>query len=276
MDKKVSTIIVAVCLVAAAGGVSFGFKALSEKSQAEQDLKDLQARHAKLMELGEIMPQQPEPIVAMSDGADADAIAQLRQMLNERDAELASLQDQLQGRRNNFQQQQQPGLNVQDRIAQMQEENPEQYAEMAQRVTEAQEQVRDEQFQRLNRLAELDTSMMTEQELANHTELVERMSAMWELTANYDIDNPPDPETMRDAFGAMRGMDDMMEMERNVMFKQLGTSAGLSAAQAEQLSSSVQEVLETTTMQPTRGGMMGGMMGGMTGGMPGGGRRGGR
>ncbi len=251
MNKKISATFLATSLVVAAGGITAGIKANNEKLVLQKEMDALREK-INAQQGAPKAPVEETPLVAMQDISQTDTndVATLLEELSLRNAELERLRAQLEESRNN---RRQPGQFWQDRMAQMKEEDPEGYAEMVQRRTEFQERMRDDQFQRISKLSEVDTSNMTTEELANHTALIEKLSSMWEMTGEFDPENPPNREAMREIFGSMREIGQMMDQERTVMFKQLGNDVGLSGEEAENFASYVDSVIEATSMRPPRG-----------------------
>lgn len=254
MNKKVSIIIVAISLVAAAGGITAGVKANNEKRVAQKEIDALREKlNAKVEAPAPVKETPSAPIATLKEAptVETNDVAVLMEELAAKNAELDRLRAELEARQNN---QRPPRQSWQERMAQMKEENPEQYAEMVQRRTEFQQRMRNDQFQRLTTLGELDTSNMTPEELANHTALVEKLSAMWEQTGQFDPENPPNREAMREIFGNMREVGQMMDQERTYMFKQLGTDVGLTGGEADDFAGYVQSIIDATSMRPPRGG----------------------
>jgi hypothetical protein len=147
-----------------------------------------------------------------------------------------------------------------ERMARMKEEDPEGYEEMIAQRLERRERMRYGLAERTASFMDLDTSRMTETELANHEQLVEKMARVWELTDQFpDPDEPPDREIMREMFGIMREVQPMLDQERNVMFKQLGSDLGYEGGEAEEFAAYVEEIIDITSMRsPFSGGRRGG------------------
>jgi hypothetical protein len=143
-------------------------------------------------------------------------------------------------------------------MARMKEEEPERYAEMIKRRTERTEQLRYDQASRIATFMDMDTSSMSPEELANHNLLLEKLSGLWEQTAAFDPEQPPDRETMQTIFETVGDVRSLMEQERTVMLKQLGAEVGLSGDDAEDFSSYVQEIISATSLRWPRGGRRGG------------------
>ena len=258
MNKKTTTII-ALSLVVAGGGIAFG---VSTNKKAAQKIADLEMQLAEQPDLLSQLNITPEPLAPLGGaGVDSNLLAKLQEQLlalEKENEELRQQQEARSARRTNSQQ------SRTDRMAQLKEEDPERYAEIQQRRTEMQDRMRNTQYNRISTLAEVDTSNMTPEQLANHNALIEKLSEIYDATAQFDPENPPDRETMQAAMSTMREVGDMMETERSTILTQLGSDVGLSGSEASEFASYVQSVIDSTSV-------MGG--GGMRGGPPGGGGR---
>lgn len=253
MDRKIYTVIAAVSLVVAAGGIGAGVKANNAKRAALDELAAMRAQQDGQAGTEASAENGAETtLVALKESASINTndLAELQEQLAARDAELERLRAAMENRREN---QGQPRQSFQERMEQLKQEDPERYAEIVQRRTERQEEMRYDQANRLAAFMNMDTSMMSEEELANHNLLIQKLSEVWDATEAFDPQNPPDREAMRAAFGSMREIGQLMDMERTVMFKQLGTEVGLSASESEEFASYVDSIIETTSLRPPRG-----------------------
>lgn len=244
MKNKIPVIITALSIVAATVGITVGVKATHEKNAAR---KDVQALLAKLSEkeaavtAGTEETAEPSPVVALKDlsAIGTNDVTELQEQLAARDAELERLRAERErrGARQSFR----------ERMARLKEEDPERYAEMVQRGTERHQQMRYNQASRLASFMDMDTSGMTKDELANHNLLLEKLSALWDATGEFDPENPPDRETMREIFGSMREIGELMDEERSFMFKQLGSEVGLNTSESEEFAAYVESIIDTTS-----------------------------
>jgi len=267
LKKNIPVIITLLSLAAAAGGVSFGLRTVDQNNKLRAEAQALRNQlEAENIADDHDSAGEDEALVSLKEpGGDAtNDVSTLQEQLDARDAELARLRAALEEQRNNDRG---PRQSFQDRMAQLKEDDPERYAEMIQRRTERQQQMRYDQATRLATFMNMDTSGMTEEELASHDRLVQKLADLWEKTGEFDPENPPDRETMREVFGSLHEIGDLMDQERTVMFRQLGTDVGLSGADAENFVSYVEDIVNATTLRPPRG-MRGGWGGG---GPPGGG-----
>ncbi len=137
-----------------------------------------------------------------------------------------------------------------DRMARMKEEDPEGYEEMIQQRQERQETIRYNLAERTATFMDLDSSNMTEDERANHELLVEKMAKVWTLTEQFqDPETPSDREAMQELFSELRDVRPLMDQERTVMFKQLGTDLGYEGEHAEEFATHVEDIIQATTLQ---------------------------
>jgi len=252
MNKQASLIIAFAALAVAAGGISASVRANKEKALVQKKMDALLDKLNEQTVAPEPDPEQDAPLTAFQETEEiyTNKVASLLEELAANDAEIQRLRSELEALQNNPRPSRE---SFRDRMERMKEEDPERYAEMIQRRTEFQERIRDDQFNRLTALADVDTSHMTPEELANHTALLDKLSTMWEQTGEFDPENPPDREQMREIFGSMREIGDMMDQERTFMFRQLGSDVGLAGSEAEEFASYVESVIEATTMRPPRG-----------------------
>jgi hypothetical protein len=145
-----------------------------------------------------------------------------------------------------------------ERMARMREEDPEGYAEFIQRRAERQQRIQYSFAERTATFMDLDTSYMTEKELANHEQLVQKMARIWELTQQFDDPEAPrDREAMRELVTEIRETRPLMKDERKVMFKQLGIDLGYDTDEASAFAEHLDEIIEATSLNMPRGGRQG-------------------
>lgn len=150
-------------------------------------------------------------------------------------------------------------------MARMKAEDPEGYAEMIKRREEFQEKIKYNMAERTATFMDLDTANMTEEEREIHELLVEKMATIWALTDQFnDPEQPPDRDAMRELFAATREVRPLMEQERTIMFKQLGTDLGYEGTDAQDFATHVEDIISATSLQTImpRGGGRGGGGGG--------------
>ena len=252
MKKKVPFIITLLSLAIAAGGISFGVRASNQAARLQAEAQVLRDQLNSRSALPDPEPADENTTgVALKEfpGSETNDVSALQEKLAARDAELEKLRAEWAEKKNRPRRE-----SFQDRMNRMKEEDPERYEEMVKSRTEHKEQLRYSQANRLATLMDVDTSSMTPDELANHNLLVEKLTGLWELTDSYDPSLPPDRETMHQIFSTVREAGDMMEMERNVMLRQLGKDVGLSGSEAEDFAAYTESIISATTLRPPRGG----------------------
>ena len=252
MKKNIPVIITLLSVAVAAGGVSFGVRAAHQKTKLQEDVQALRDQLDDQSVLPDREPAgEDATVVALKEvsGRETNGASSLQEQLAASDAELERLRAELAERQNRP-----PRESFQDRMNRMKEEEPERYAEMVKSRTERKEQMRYDQANRLATFMDMDTSSMTPEELANHNLLVEKLTGIWETTAEYDPTQPPNRETMHEIFSTLREVNDLMEQERSVMLKQLGSEVGLSGSEAEDFAAYTESIISATTLRPPRGG----------------------
>jgi hypothetical protein len=244
MKNKIPTLITAVSILIAIAGITSGVKANQAKKTAQQEAAELREKLNSRPTTGKKS--------TTSNATSAGDIAALKKLIAERDAELARLRSAKEGQQDETRENRRQTF--QDRMAQLKEEDPEKYEQMMQERTERQTERRTSEANRLASLLDMDTSRMTEEQLANHNALMDKMAALWEVS-NSDSENPPDREAMRELTS---GISEMMDVERSYMFEQLGAEVGLSSSESSDFSAYVESIIDATTMQSPRGGGGGG------------------
>lgn len=245
--------------------ISLGSAAsLSSKNKAAQ--AEIIALQEQIIRMDAFVPapdKEPEIIYLTSEG-DTNEITELKTALAEKEAELTSMT-------NSPPRQQRESF--EDRMAKMKEEDPEAYAEMINKRQERQEQVKYNLAERTATFMDMDTSFMSEEELANHEALIQQMAKIWEFTEQFnDPEQRPDREAMQEMMTTMRDTRPLMKQERTTMFKQLGYDLGYETDDAQAFADHVQEIIGATSLQMPGGGRGGNRGGGGRGGQGGGDR----
>jgi hypothetical protein len=262
MKKNIPTLITLIAVIIAISGVSAAVKASKQKALAEIEADTLRKQIVELKQNrnSKKSPARNESKPIEQEGSEPkEELVVLQESSDETPAEQERPERQ---ERESFE----------DRMAKMKEEDPEGYAEMIQQRQERQESMRYNLAERTATFMDLDTSNMTEEERVNHEQLVERMANVWALTEQFqDPEEQPDREVMRELFNEMREVRPLMDLERSVMFKQLGSDLGYEGDEAETFAAHVEEIIESTSIQtPRGGGGRGGRGGGGRGGQGGG------
>ena len=251
MKKNIHVIITLLSFAVAAGGISFGVRATNQKVRLQEEAQALRDQlTAQAVLPGHEPASEAAALVALKEvsGSETNGVSSLQEQLAASDAELERLRAELAERKNRPQRE-----SFQDRMARMKEEEPEQYAEMIKNRSEWQEKMRYDQANRLATFMDFDTSNMTPEELENHNLLLEKLSGIWEQTATFDPEQPPDREAWGQIRETIREVSDLMGKERTVMLKQLGDDVGLSEGDAEEFAAYAQSIIDATTLRRPRG-----------------------
>ena len=255
MNRNVTNSIIVVSVVVAVGGITSAMKQSKRYKTANAEISALQEQIARM---GGKLPGTGAPGSRHRDG-DTNEVQALQALLAEKEVELAALTTNI------------PTTNApsrqreswEDRMARMKEEDPEGYAEMIRRREERQQEIRYNLAERTATFMDLDTANMTKKELANHELLVEKMARIWELSDRFqDPEAAPDREAMRELYKEIRDVRPLMDQEREVMFKQLGTELGYEKKDAKAFAAHVEEIIDATTLRMPKGGGSGGRGGG--------------
>ena len=268
MNKNTTYIITgAVSLVAL---VSIG-SALSLSSKNKAAKAEILALQTQIVNMEAYIPDRsPEPeIIYLTSEGDTNDLTTLKTQLAEKEALLEDFQS------NTNRPPRQQRESFEDRMTTLKAEDPEGYAEMIKKREERSDEMRYTLAERTATFMDLDTSNMNEEELANHEMLVSKMAKVWELSDQFqDPEAPPNREAMREMFTEMRDVRPLMDMERNVMFKQLGSDLGYEGEDSSAFATHLEEIIEATSVGMPGGGRGGPSGGGGRGGDGGGGGRG--
>lgn len=269
MNKNLSFYLAGGALLLALVCIAMAMGSSKAKHAAEAEAYELREQIARMKAY---VPDMDAELLPQTTPAEinTDDVDELKAMLANKNAEVQKLLTQLAASQSNSNTNRPPRRERQsweERITKMKEEEPERYAEMVKRREEMQQQMRYGLAERTATFMDLDTSNMNEEELANHQQLVDKMARVWELTAQMqDPESPPDREVMREMFNEMRNVRPMLDMERDVMLKQLGTDLGYESEDAEAFATHINDILDATSIR-----MPSGRGGGGRGGSQGGG-----
>jgi len=265
MKKNVPYIIAGVSIV-------FAIVCLASAKRSAARQRDAEQMAAALTEQVDRMGAEVTPIEIPGLNVEGtNDVAELRALFAIKEGELAALKNSANSSTNRPPRQRE---SFEERMAKMKAEDPEAYAEMIQRREERQQEIRYNLAERTATFMDLDTAHMTDEELANHELLVEKMARVWELISQFeDPEVAPDREAMRELYNEMRETRPLMDQERTVMFKQLGIDAGYQGEDAQAFVTHIEDIIDSTSMRMPGGGGRGGPGGG--GGRGGGGGGGG-
>ncbi|MDF7798979.1 hypothetical protein P4C99_05865 [Pontiellaceae bacterium B1224] len=253
MNKNTSLIVVSASALIALVSLVSATSISSKNKAAKAEILALQEQIVRMEASIPDASAEPE-IVYLTSSGETNELTALKSMLAQKNAMLEDLQSNTnrtpreRGNRDNRE-------SWEDRIARMQEEDPEGYAEMIQKREERQNEMRYNLAERTATFMDLDTSQMTAEELANHELLVSKMARVWELTdAFQDPEAAPDREAMREMFTTINDARPLMDQEREVMFKQLASDIGYTGDDSAAFAEHVENIIEATTIQMPRGG----------------------
>ncbi len=252
MNKKNSLVMLGIVSTIALVSVVSAMSLSSKNKSAKAQITALQEQISRMEAAVPDALPAPE-IVYMTDTGDTNEVTVLKSQLAQKNALLENIQS-------NTNRPPRERESFEDRMAKMKEEDPKAYAEMVQKRQERQEEMRYNLAERTATFMDLDTSMMTEEERANHEQLVERMVNVWALTEQFkDPEAAPDREAMRELMTEMNEVRPLMKEERTVMFKQLGSDLGYEGQDALNFATHVEEIISATSLQmPGRGSRGGG------------------
>jgi len=282
VDGKLGTGIAAgvavVALVATAG------MAVSSRSAMQQAQQRAEAQDALIASLaGELESVRrehsrpaPAPIPVTVSPAVPRAAAEpvvnpLAEELEQREREIARLLERVTeletNRASREERVQTAATRMQAWRERVEQQDPEDIDRRRQEGRERLTQVADTTRDRLQFMQSIPTEGLTSEYLENHHALLERLtffdSAMQQLAT--DPENPANRELMPDLFANMRGLDDMLRMQRDVLLDDLARDIGYAGEAAGQFVEAVNMITEMTTV-PGPGFLRRGVGGGRRGG----------
>jgi hypothetical protein len=246
MNKNIPYIIAGTAILVALVSIGSAISMSSRNKAAKAEILDLQTQLANMQTATPDAKPEPE-IIYLNNSGDTNEISTLKMQLAEKEAQIRELQTDTDrpSQRNRADRQ-----SLQESMEQMMEEDPEGYAERAQTQSERQEEMRYNLEERAASFMDIDTSMMTEEELANHELLVAKMEEISEITEQFqDPEAAPDSEALREMMALAREAQPLMAVERTVMFKQLGTDLGYTGEDAEVFATNIEFIIDATSMQ---------------------------
>ncbi|MEA2068790.1 MAG: hypothetical protein U9P12_06290 [Verrucomicrobiota bacterium] len=258
MKKNPLVLLATVSAIVALVSMASAVRISNQRKAAETEATALREQIARMEAY--VPGADATPLTAYgTESGGTNSLVALQALLAERDAELAALKASSGAPGEERRQQRE---SFEERMAKMKEEDPDGYAEMIQKRQERQESIRYNLAERTATFMDLDTGNMSEEELANHELLVEKMANVWALTEAFqDPEAAPDRDAMRELATEIRDVRPILAQERTVMFKQLGTDMGYEGEDAEAFATHVEDIIGATTLQ-----MPGGRRGGGRGG----------
>jgi hypothetical protein len=237
MNKKLAVYVAGVALVVALACI---LSAIASQAKARESAKEVHELQEQIARMKAFVPGVGTPIYSPGEPGGTNVAAQVVDAASPRDDEADGPRERNRPPRESFE----------DRMAKMRTDDPEGYAEMITRRDEAQQKMRYNLAERTATFMDLDTSGMTAQERANHELLVTKMANIWELSAKFqDPEAAPDREAMRELFIGMREVRPLLDLERTVMFKQLGSDLGYEGEDVEVFAAHAEEIISATSLQ---------------------------
>lgn len=176
--------------------------------------------------------------------------AELRQVLGEKDQEIAEISHQKtevsqRSRRDSS------GDRRRNWMAQLKEENPERYEEIQKRIQEMNLRRKEGLETQLDFIVSIDPERLNDEQLANHTKLLEKLQQLREL--NDQMQNPgedADPralhQQMREAMGGVR---ELLDNERGIVLEQFAKDLGYTDKGATEFAEYIQEAYDKTSFR---------------------------
>lgn len=256
MNKNMPYIIAGATSLIAVISIGSALSLTSKNKAAKSEILDLQTQIAHMEAAVPDVSAEPE-IIYLDSSGDTNELTNLKNQLAEKDAQLEALKanggERVERQRGENGQRE----SWEDRMTRMKEEDPEGYEKMIQERGERQQRMRYNLAERTATFMDLDTSTMSEEELAKHEQLVARMAEVWEMSEKFqDPEAAPDREAMREMWRVAREVQPLMRSERNVMLKQLGNEMGYEGKDAEDFASYIDEIYDATStrsLMPGRG-----------------------
>ena len=206
-------------------------------------------------------------MIAASDDTAIEALQvelyDVKQLLAQREEQLAKLQAEEKERDARRRDRSQ---DWRERMERMREEEPERFAEMEQRREEARVRMVQAVSDRSQFLADLDTQGMSEDERQVHAELITRIGVTEAMIDKIQTQGRPsreDFEVLRDNY---RVLDELYQVERDYVLRQVGASMGYEGSESSEFSTYMQDIFDLTSPPRPTGGMSGRGRGGGGGG----------
>jgi len=202
--------------------------------------------------------------VKKSDNINSALIASLKKTLAEKNSEIEALRAgmQMQGepvvekKEKNDGERKREGWS--ERIERMKTEEPEKYAEMQKRRDDFKSRITQRSTEGREFLAAIDISNMNDDQLANHTRLVEltdKLDGM--MKQMFSGEGESSRETRREMFSSFGELGELYSSEREYLLQETATAVGYQGEDAALFTDHVRDIIEKTTMRPMMGGRSG-------------------
>ena len=132
----------------------------------------------------------------------------------------------------------------------LREEDPERYEQVQTERRERRERIQNAIGDQFSFLYNLDQDIMTDAQYANHTNLLHVLSTNWERmqAAGDSPDSDESRQARRSTMGSMRGVRDMITVERDTALQQIGLSLGYDEAESKVFAAQMQHVYDMTSV----------------------------
>lgn len=197
-----------------------------------------------------------------SDDMNSALIASLKKTLAEKDSEIKTLRAEIQmstepvvveKKERKDGERKHEGWS--ERIERMKTEEPEKYAEMQQRRDDFKARMTQRSTEGREFLAAIDTANMNEEQLANHTRLVEltdKLDGM--MQQMFSGEGGSSHEERREMFSSIGELGDLYASEREYLLQETATAVGYQGEEAALFTEHVSDIIEKTTLRPMMGG----------------------
>lgn len=151
------------------------------------------------------------------------------------------------------------GQSFTERMEQLRQENPDQYAEMQKRREEFRQRMEQREQDRANFLTAVDVQNMGDQQRENHEKLLATVARVNELMAQMGQPGAERNSEARRELGETYGLlNELYGEERRYLLEETARSVGYEGAQASEFAEHMQEIIDNTTMMPSGFGRRGG------------------
>jgi hypothetical protein len=250
--------------------------AMSARSSLLAEKASLEKHAAELKALAQSKPGVLAPAATVvTNSASAVELESLRKELADARSELAKLKEPTAERapRDNGGDQKPPSAEdmatrMKQRMEEWKQRDPEGFERMQKSAEERRTEIDQSFKERLTFLETLDVNGLSPEYYSNHTNVVTKLKEMQAAFAAMNTGEPFNPgnwEQGRQIFENMRGLEDAMKKEREVLLADLASSAGYQGDKAKEFVAYIDTVNKLTSMpRPSRG--RGGFGGGDRGG----------
>lgn len=142
-----------------------------------------------------------------------------------------------------------------EHLAQLQRDDPERAAEMAQRIEGFRQRMREQAAARDAILEAVDAKKLTEAQRSTHEQLLQAVAQARTLSEQLPtLSGAPAEEARNQLREISHTLPELYEQERRTLLEQAGQSVGYSPAEAGQFADYVEQIYDSTSFRPPRGG----------------------